>query len=67
MNESCLNADRLSEIRGGMDRIPREFEDEVDEIIEAEEKPDGCENEWGVGWRGYEGVLGVEGDVDAEL
>lgn len=50
-----------------MDRIPRELEDEIDEVIEAEEKPDDRENERGVNWGGYEGILGVEGDVDPEF
>lgn len=50
-----------------MDRIPRELEDEINEIIETKEKPKKSEKEWGVDWRGYEGVLGVEGNVDSEL
>lgn len=50
-----------------MDRFPREPEDERNEIVEAEEKPDGSENEWRVDRRCYKGKLGVERDVDAEL
>ena len=50
-----------------MDRLPREPEDESDEIVNADEKPDGSEKEWRVDWRCYEGKLGVEGDVDPEL
>ena len=50
-----------------MDRLPREPEDESDEIVKPEDKPDGRENEWRVDWGCYEGKLGVERDVDAKL
>jgi len=55
------------EILGEMYRIPRELEDEINKIVETVEKPNERENEWGVDWRGHEGMVGVEGDTDAEL
>jgi len=57
----------LVDIHGRMNRLPREPEDESDEIVETEKKPNGPEKEWRVDWRCYEGKLGVERGVDAEL
>jgi len=50
-----------------MNRVPRELEDEIDEVVEAEKQPERSEGEWGEDRGGYEGVLGVEGDVDPKL
>lgn len=54
-------------VLGDINRVPGELEDEIDEVVETEEKPDGRENERGISWRGYEGVLGVEGDINPKL
>ena len=50
-----------------MNGVPRELEDEIDEVVETEEKPESCESEWGVNWGGHEGILWVEGGVDPKL
>jgi len=67
VSASCTRVDELLEVLGEMNRIPRELEDEINEVVETVEKPESGEREWGVYWGGYEGILGVEGDTDPKL
>ena len=50
-----------------MSRVPRERENEIDKVVETAKEPNERKNGWGADRRGYEGVLGVEGDIDPEL
>lgn len=64
---SSLKANLLLDVYRGMNRLPREPEDESNEIVETEGEPDGRESEGRVNWGCYEGMLGVKREVDTEL
>lgn len=50
-----------------MNRLPREPDDESNQIVETEEKPNEPEKEWREDWRCYKGEFRVERVVDTEL